>query len=151
MFPGLAVAERIAQRKPGARLLLAMTERDAKAPHGASCPLEIVALHSPRTPARAVGLPAFGARLSSAVARATRVLRNERPSIVVGLGGYGSVAPALAARLLRIPVLLLEQNVVPGKANRLLSRLGAVTAAAFDGLQDAGLRGPDHRRSDFFL
>lgn len=142
LFPGLAVAEAVARRHAGSRLLLAMTERDARAPHGADCPLEVVALHSPRTPTSAAGLPAFGARLSTAVARAARVLREERPHAVVGLGGYGSVAPALAARLLRIPVLLLEQNVVPGKANRLLSRLGAVTAASFDGLREAGLRGP---------
>ncbi len=42
---------------------------------------------------------------------------------VVGAGGYASVAPALAAKALGIPVVLLEQNVIPGRANRLLSRV----------------------------
>ena len=49
-------------------------------------------------------------------------VRNFNPDIVVGLGGYVSVAPVIAAKLLGIPSVLLEQNVIPGKANRFLSR-----------------------------
>lgn len=44
------------------------------------------------------------------------------PDIVVGLGGYASVAPVITAKLLGIPSVVLEQNVIPGKANRFLSR-----------------------------
>lgn len=141
LFPGIAVAERIAQRHPGARLLIASTDRDAAAPHGAGCPLEVVSLRSPRTPRSPVGLPAYGALLSTAVARGVGLLREIRPHVVVGLGGYGSVAPALAARILRIPVVVLEQNAVPGRANALLSRAGAVTATAFPDMGRHGLRG----------
>ncbi|NUO08591.1 MAG: undecaprenyldiphospho-muramoylpentapeptide beta-N-acetylglucosaminyltransferase [Candidatus Brocadia sp.] len=50
------------------------------------------------------------------------VIRKFNPDIVVGLGGYASVAPILAAKLLGIPSVLLEQNVIPGKANRFLAR-----------------------------
>ena len=63
------------------------------------------------------------------------MLRDLRPHVVVGLGGYGSVAPVVAARLSGIPAVLLEQNAVPGVATKLLARFGAVTAAAFEGTE----------------
>ncbi len=50
------------------------------------------------------------------------LVRNFNPDMVVGLGGYASVAPVIAAKLLGIPSIVLEQNVIPGKANRFLSR-----------------------------
>lgn len=49
-------------------------------------------------------------------------IRKFNPDIIVGLGGYASVAPIIAAKLLGIPSVLLEQNVIPGKANRFLAR-----------------------------
>jgi UDP-N-acetylglucosamine--N-acetylmuramyl-(pentapeptide) pyrophosphoryl-undecaprenol N-acetylglucosamine transferase len=45
-----------------------------------------------------------------------------RPDIVVGLGGYGSVLPVVAAYFLRVPIVLIEQNSIPGRANRMLAR-----------------------------
>lgn len=141
LFPGLAVAERIVRRHAGARVLLAATDREAKAPHGAGCPLEVVELGSPRLPKGPMGASAFGFRMTQAVARSVRILRDEAVEVVVGLGGYGSVAPGVAARLAGVPLLLLEQNAVPGKATRVLSRIGSVTAASFDGLAGRGVRG----------
>ncbi|MCF6157582.1 MAG: undecaprenyldiphospho-muramoylpentapeptide beta-N-acetylglucosaminyltransferase [wastewater metagenome] len=49
-------------------------------------------------------------------------MRRCKPSIVIGLGGYASAAPLIAAKLLNIPSVLLEQNVIPGKANRFLAK-----------------------------
>ncbi|HVU23950.1 MAG TPA: glycosyltransferase [Opitutus sp.] len=61
-------------------------------------------------------------RLVPAVAAARRHLRDTRVSSLVGLGSFASVAPALAARSLRIPVTLYEPNASLGLANRLLHR-----------------------------
>ena len=49
-------------------------------------------------------------------------MKTIKPDVVVGLGGYASAAPIIAAKLLSIPSVLLEQNVIPGKANRFLAR-----------------------------
>ena len=48
-------------------------------------------------------------------------LRRLRPSVVVGFGGYGAFAVVAAAIIHRCPVMIHEQNVVPGRANRLFS------------------------------
>lgn len=141
LFPGVATAEELARRAPASRVLLAATQRDAVSRHGVACELETVPVRSPRTPQRATHYPLFAARLAFAVTRSVRVLREHRPHVVVGLGGYGSAAPVLAARRLGIPVLLLEQNAVPGKATRFLSRFGATVAASFPGLAARGVRG----------
>src|SRR5439155_432270 len=55
--------------------------------------------------------------------RALVLLGELRPRLVVGVGGYASVAVVIAAALRRVPTVLLEQNVVPGAANRVLARL----------------------------
>lgn len=64
-------------------------------------------------------------RLARAVLQARRVLRDEGVDLVVGTGGRASVPVALAARTLGIRVCLMEQNAVPGRANRLLARLAS--------------------------
>jgi len=141
LFPGVAVAERLAQRMPGARVQLAATAKDLASRHLAACPLEIVQLGSPKLPEGAVTLPGFGVSMARAVVRSYAFLRETDPEIVVGLGGYGSVARVVAARARRIPAIVLEQNAVPGKATRFLARFGAVAAASLPGIHARGFKG----------
>lgn len=85
---------------------------------------DMPALSLPRTgamqrPSR-LSMPWWVARTTLA---ARRVLRNERIDCVVSTGGRASVPVGLAARSLGVPLFLLEQNAVTGRANRLLSPL----------------------------
>ena len=57
-----------------------------------------------------------------ATIRAMTLLRKIKPSVVIGVGGYVSVPVLIAATMMRIPRLLMEQNAVPGVANRLLGK-----------------------------
>ena len=66
--------------------------------------------------------------LPRGVARCLRLLRQFRPAVVVGVGGYASGPAMMAALLARVPTLAYEPNAVPGLANRLVGR--AVSAAA---------------------
>ena len=56
-----------------------------------------------------------------------------QPKVVIAVGGYASVAVGLAAVLRRIPLVVAEQNMAPGAANRLLARFAKVSAVAFPG------------------
>ena len=71
------------------------------------------------------------ASLGRGVAQARRLLRRERPRVVLSLGGFAAVPCAVAARLARIPVVIHEQNAVPGSANRLISKWARVAAVSF--------------------
>jgi UDP-N-acetylglucosamine--N-acetylmuramyl-(pentapeptide) pyrophosphoryl-undecaprenol N-acetylglucosamine transferase len=70
-------------------------------------------------------------RLALAVPRAAALMRRFRPDVVVLGGGYVCVPVAVAARALRIPVLTLCVDVVPGWAVRFTARLSTQVASAF--------------------
>jgi UDP-N-acetylglucosamine--N-acetylmuramyl-(pentapeptide) pyrophosphoryl-undecaprenol N-acetylglucosamine transferase len=59
--------------------------------------------------------------MARAIVASARCIREFRPDVLVGVGGYGSVPPVIAASSLGLPYVLLEQNVKPGKANRFLA------------------------------
>ncbi|WP_386083256.1 undecaprenyldiphospho-muramoylpentapeptide beta-N-acetylglucosaminyltransferase [Vreelandella sp. F11] len=69
--------------------------------------------------------------LSRAVLQARAVIREFKPQVVVGLGGFASGPGGLAAWLTRVPLVIHEQNAVAGLTNRVLSRLAKRTYAAF--------------------
>ena len=73
------------------------------------------------------------AGLLAAVARAFGEVRRRRPAVVVSVGGYASVPCALAAVLLRVPLVLVGVDAVPGAALRLVARFAAASAVAFEG------------------
>lgn len=65
--------------------------------------------------------------------RAVGEVARRRPAVVVSLGGFASVPAAAAAVVLGVPLVLCEQNAVPGAANRLLGRFAAAAAVSFPG------------------
>lgn len=71
------------------------------------------------------------AGLARALTQALRLVRRRRPAVVVGLGGYASVACGLAAAAWRVPLVVIEQNAVAGAANRLLARWARAAAVGF--------------------
>lgn len=66
-----------------------------------------------------------------AIRNARRILRDASPDVVLGMGGYITVPAGLAARRLKIPLLVHEQNSVAGLANYVLSSWAEVTAVTF--------------------
>jgi UDP-N-acetylglucosamine--N-acetylmuramyl-(pentapeptide) pyrophosphoryl-undecaprenol N-acetylglucosamine transferase len=67
------------------------------------------------------------------VFQSIRILKSDKPDLVVGMGSYSAVPVVLAAWLNRIPVVLCEQNVLPGIANRVLSRIADRVCISFKG------------------
>ena len=80
---------------------------------------------------------------------ALRLVRRYRPSVVVGFGGYASLPCVAAARVLRVPTIVHQQDAAPGLANRIGVRLGAHPAVALPGtpLPNATLTGNPVRSS----
>ena len=71
--------------------------------------------------------------LVAAMARGVWLVARRRPAVVLSVGGYASVPCALAAVLQRVPLVLHEQNAVPGLANRLAGRFARAAAVSFEG------------------
>ncbi|HXX52939.1 MAG TPA: undecaprenyldiphospho-muramoylpentapeptide beta-N-acetylglucosaminyltransferase, partial [Thermodesulfovibrionales bacterium] len=72
-----------------------------------------------------------GVKTVMAVFEARRMLRGLRPDAVIGLGGYASFSPVLVGSFLSIPTVIMEQNAVPGLANRILSRIADLICVTY--------------------
>ncbi len=77
-----------------------------------------------------------GVMLAAGTLMALNLMRRLRPVAVVGFGGYPTVPPLTAARLLHIPNIIHEANAVLGRANRLLSRHASAIATSLPGVLD---------------
>lgn len=135
VYPALALAEELVRRgTPMEAVLFVGSARglEATAVPSAGFPLELL---PGRGLERRFTLANFGALFGAFVAflRSWRLLGRTRPRVVVGVGGYASLACVVAARLRRIPVVVHEQNAAPGLANRIAVRLGARAAVAMPG------------------
>ena len=71
---------------------------------------------------------------------AARLVRRLKPAAVVGFGGYPTLPPLMAARLLGVPGIIHDANAVLGRANRFLSRRVNAIATSLPGVLD---RDPD--------
>ncbi len=132
LLPGVAAAARLRELAPGARVIFATTDRDEAGAWGAAAGEERLPLASPRLPRRLREVGGFVRGFASSFGGSVGALRRHGVDAVVCLGGYGSVGPGLAALATGRPAFVLEANVVPGAANRLLTRLGATAAISFE-------------------
>ena len=73
----------------------------------------------------------FATQLPAAIAASRRIIRRFGADAVIGGAGYVSAPVVIAAATLRLPVVLLEQNAVPGRATRMLARFGRAVAASY--------------------
>jgi UDP-N-acetylglucosamine--N-acetylmuramyl-(pentapeptide) pyrophosphoryl-undecaprenol N-acetylglucosamine transferase len=71
-------------------------------------------------------------RLALSVPQALWLLLRRRPAAVFTTGGYVAIPVLIAARLLRIPTLMWEGNVIPGRSVRATARLASALAVSFD-------------------
>jgi UDP-N-acetylglucosamine--N-acetylmuramyl-(pentapeptide) pyrophosphoryl-undecaprenol N-acetylglucosamine transferase len=132
VFPALALADELVRALPDASVLFIGSagglEGQLVPQHGYD--LELLPSRKLRG-AGAVDRLAALSRLPLAVLSAGRALRRHLPDVVVGLGGFNSAPVVLAATATRVPVVLLEQNAVPGVTNRLLAHLSTRVVIAF--------------------
>jgi len=71
-------------------------------------------------------------KMAAAIFKARALLKDHKPALVVGVGGYASMPAAVAALTLRIPLVLMEQNTRPGLTNRVLARFARRICVAFE-------------------
>ncbi len=130
LFPAMALAEEL--RRRGHRIHLMTDERVTG--YGGNFPAREVHIVPSATPSlrNPIKLLGAGMRILAGTLVAWQHLRGIKPDAVVGFGGYPVFPPFLAARLLRIPGVLHEQNAVLGRANRALARLANALALSFD-------------------
>lgn len=132
IYPALAIAQGLRRTFPGCGVYYVGTAGGLEA--------DIV----PRTglPFRTIAAAGLKRRLTvknlwalmlamKGACEALSLIREIKPAVVVGTGGYVSGPVLLAAHLLRVPVLIHEQNAFPGLTNRIFARLAGYAALTF--------------------
>ena len=132
LFPGLAVAERLAVDLPHVRITFVGSGRDFERRHVAAAGFDYLPLRCRPLPRRLRDVFPFVSHNLSGYRQAGRFLSGQRVSAVVGLGGYGSVPMGRAAIRRNVPLILLEQNAVPGRATRWLAPAATLVCTAFE-------------------
>ena len=132
IFPGLAVAEALRERGWQVHWLGAPGSMESRLVPPRGFALETIDFAG----VRGKGLKTLALlplRLARAFWQARQVLRRVRPDVLVGLGGYITFPGGLMGRLAGKPLVLHEQNSVPGMANKLLARIARRVYTAFPG------------------
>lgn len=132
IFPGLAVAESLRLRGVEVRWLGARGGMECRQVPPRGIALDVVDIAGLRGKGAGRWLAAPW-RLARAVLQASRLLGALRPSCAISFGGYAAGPGGLAAKLRGIPLLVHEQNRVPGMTNRVLARFSVCVLQAFPG------------------
>ena len=130
--PLLATADALRRLEPDVEITCLGTPRglENKVVPEAGYPLELIPpVPLPRRPGAELLKVPF--RLRAAVRATHAVLDRVRPDVVVGYGGYVSMPAYLATRKRRTPLVVHEQNTVPGLANRAGARFAQRVAVSF--------------------
>ena len=132
IFPGLAVAEELRRRSVPVHWLGGLYGLEKDLVPAAGIPFTALPGRGVRgTGWRRKVLGPF--RLAFAVYAALRLIRKLKPRAAIGFGGYASGAGGIAAWLAGCPLLIHEQNALPGSTNRVLARLARVVLTGLPG------------------
>ncbi|MFW5857913.1 MAG: UDP-N-acetylglucosamine--N-acetylmuramyl-(pentapeptide) pyrophosphoryl-undecaprenol N-acetylglucosamine transferase, partial [Planctomycetota bacterium] len=132
LYPGLALAKALQARAGRIWITFVGTAHglDAELAPAAGFPLYTVP--AGRGSPLSLRRPWNAVRFVQSVTACRRIFRMRPPDVVVGLGGFAAAPAGLAARWAGVPLVLLEQNVLPGRVTRLLSRWAAEIHLQFD-------------------
>jgi UDP-N-acetylglucosamine--N-acetylmuramyl-(pentapeptide) pyrophosphoryl-undecaprenol N-acetylglucosamine transferase len=143
VFPALAVAEELQRRGIEVFWLGVRGGFESRVVPEAGIRMEWVSVQGLRgSGVKRLVLAPF--KLSLSMIQSLRVLRRNRPGAVLGMGGFVTGPGGVMTRLLGIPLVIHEQNAVPGMTNRWLSRIASRVLEAFPG---SFLNGRDVRHS----
>ena len=136
IFPAVSIANALREIDPNIELLFV----------GASDRMEMERV--PAAGYKIIGLPISGfqrkltlkniavvVRLLRSLRKASRILKDFRPHVAVGVGGYASGALLYMAEKRNVPSLIQEQNSYPGITNKLLKDKAAKICVAYEGME----------------
>jgi len=132
LYPGLAIAEEWMRAHPDSKVVFVGTSRgpETQAVPRAGFELTTIAARGfPRRPGLGWFRAVFG--LGRALVQSFRLIVDFKPHVVVGTGSYVSAPVVLIARLFGIPVIIQEQNSIPGATNRWLNLVATEVHISF--------------------
>lgn len=136
IFPALAIANAVKRREPNAEILFVGAEGRMEMERVPAAGYDIVGLPVAGFDRRRLWRN-FGVlwKLWRSMRKAKKVLRDFRPDVAVGVGGYASGPMLKEAQKRGIPTLIQEQNSYAGVTNKLLAANARKICVAYDGME----------------
>ena len=136
IFPAIAIADEIKRRNPNAEILFV----------GANGKMEMEKVPAAGYKIKGLTIAGFQRKLTlsnfllpfkiiASLWNAIKIIKEFKPQVVIGVGGYASGPTLQAAIFLKIPTLIQEQNSFPGKTNKILSGKVKAICTAYEGLE----------------
>jgi len=132
IYPAIAVAERIAKLEPAARIHFLCSNRPIDSQILGKAGFQF-------TPLPAMGFSVRPTKIIGFISsfwHSTQIVRRQIAAsddpVVVGVGGFAAAPAALAAHRLKVPLALINVDIVPGKANRFIARWADAIFVQFD-------------------
>lgn len=132
IYPAIAVASEIRKRMPNSEILFVGTKRGIESTAVPAAGFSIRHVQAAGFSSNPVKLLKFAIFSSIGFLQSFSILREFCPNLIIGSGGYVSAPVIFAAQALDIPYFLLEQNVFPGKVNRLMAKKARKVLASFE-------------------
>lgn len=136
VFPAISIANALRKIDPGIEILFVGAEGRME--------MEKIPAHGYRI----IGLPVAGinrknllrnfgvlVRLFKSLVKARRIIKDFKPDVAVGVGGYASGPVLRQAGRMGIPTLIQEQNSYAGVTNKLLAEKASAICVAYDGME----------------
>lgn len=135
IFPALSIANAL-KRRLGAEILFVGAEDRMEMQRVPAAGYKIIGLpvagFDRRRPWRNIGVLL---KLRKSLGKARKIVRDFRPDIAIGVGGYASGPTLKAAQRLGVPTLLQEQNSYAGVTNKLLAKRAERICVAYEGME----------------
>lgn len=137
IFPAIAIANRIKKEYPDAEILFIGAEDRMEMTRVPAAGYKIEGLwisgFQRRITMKNISLPF---KILASLMKARRIIKNFKPDVVIGVGGYASAPTLQIASMLKIPTIIQEQNSYPGKTNKYLSKKATKVCVAYYGLEE---------------
>lgn len=133
LFPGIAVAQEFKARNEATRIIFVSTGNPLERSVLSKAGYELQCITVAGIKGRGLWNQAKSAgKIPKGILEANRILKNFSPDLAIGLGSYSAGPVIFAAWLRRIPIVIQEQNILPGITNRILSRFANRIYVSFE-------------------
>lgn len=130
VFPGLAIADVLRQHDHQVEWLGTLHGLDTKVVPQHAIPFHQISIRGLRGKG-ILGLLLAPFKIARAIFQSLTILRRMKPDVALGMGGYVTGPGGIACWLCRIPLVIHEQNAVPGNTNKILVHFAQQVLQAF--------------------